>query len=543
MMRTRSVGWLSLVAAVLVSMAGVAGSGAAPAKSGSVSDAVPVSASLPTSASVVKPLSTAQVGISSVSMSARVAAAEKVQAEREAMDRRNVAAAAPSGHASARVGQAAGRETAVRNSDNTESLAIQRNFRNTRAQAVSSTLAEPAAANDANEVFYSGNTYNSYSSNHGSTWAARAVHAGPAEANIPCCDPDVVHHAPTDTTFASLLYVNSALTNGVVDIEVRRGSPSTVDCIYRIDPGGTANNVLPDYPHMAVTAGFLFLSTNNIGPTGWTGANTRRFNVTQMANCQRASFTSFNWVGAVGQRVHVPGETQQGVACEYWAQYENFTTIRWFQWCDSVGSPTTFTRATTSTNFANPDCRGGIGNFDFIERSTSWSITGFRGRTAVGGSQVAFLTNASGDASHPQAHLHGQAISRSTLGVVANIAVFNSGLCFGFPALGSNSRNDLGLSLAVGGRRGGGGTAAQGYVGVDDASSTGIFFPVVSKTASGTHNRADSRFGDYFTVRGNDQCPGAWSATNYSLLNGNTSSANVNARYVEFRSTSQPACP
>ena len=481
----------------------------------------------------------AQVGVSSVPLTVRAAARERVLAKREAMDSKISSAA---GEADAGPGHASP-QTAVRDDSSTEALAVQRNFRNTRAQVVSSTLAEPAAANDANEVFYSGNTYNSYSGNNGATWAAQAVHAGPAEAPAACCDPDVVHHAPTDTTFALLLYTNAAATNGVVDIEVRRGSPNAVDCIYRIDPGGAANNVLPDYPHMGVTAGFLFLSTNNVGPAGWTGANTRRFNVTQMANCQSASFTSFNYVGTVGQRVHVPGETQQGVTCEYWAQYENTTTIRWFQWCDTAASPTQFTRATTATTFANPDCRGGTGNFDFIERSTSWSITGFRGRVAVGGTQVTFLINGAGDAAHPQAHLHGQAISRSTLGVIANPVVFNSATCFGFPALGSNSRNDLGLSLAVGGRAGGGGTAAQGFIGVDDASSAGIFFPTVSLTASGTHNRADSRFGDYFTVRGNDQCPGAWSATNYSLLNGNTASAHVNARYVEFRSTSQAACP
>jgi len=511
------------------------------ADDGTDASAAGTAAPATTTTGTIRPL-TGAVGPSSVSVSVRDAAARAVVALRDSIDLATTDPAARANQAPISGAGGDAGETVARDSS-TELLAIGRNFRNTRAQAVSSTLAEPAAANDFSEVFYSGNTYNSYSANHGATWSAQAVHAGPAEANIPCCDADVVHHAPTDTTFASLLYVNSATTNGVVDIEVRRGSPNAVDCIYRIDPGGTANNVLPDYPHMAVTNGFLFLSTNNNGPTGWTGANTRRFNVSQMSQCQTASFTSFNYVGTVGQRVHVPGETQAGVTCEYWAQYENSSTIRWFQWCDSSASVNQFTRATTATNFVNPDCRGGTGNFDFIERSTAWSITGFRGRTAVGGGQVAFFINAAADASHPQAHLHGQAISRSTLAVIANPVVFNSSSCFGFPALGSNSRNDLGLSVAFGGRAGGGGTAARGYVGVDDASSAGIFFPTVTLTANGTHNRSDSRFGDYFTVRGNDQCVGSWTATNYALLNGNTLPSHVNARYVEFRSTSQAACP
>lgn len=539
-MSRKALRWGCVTAALLLTIPLAAGVSGASAKSAPKADSSSPRV-LPTTSGVLKPISARHLRPSHVPIAARIRAARAVEAKREAID---AAVAHPVGAGrSGKVTGSAGRQTVVRGDDSTETLSIRRNFRNTRAQAVSSTLAEPAAANDANEVFYTGNTYASYSSNHGSTWAARALHAGPAEANIPCCDADVVHHAPTDTTFTSLLYTNAAQTNGVIDIEVRKGSPSTVDCIYRIDPGGTANNVLPDYPHIAVTNGFLFLSTNNQGPTGWTGANTRRFNESQMSNCQSTSFTSFNYVGSVGQRVHVPGETQQGVTCEYWAQYENSSTIRWFQWCDGSASPSNFTRSTTSTNFSNPDCRGGTGNFDFIERSTAWSITGFRGRTAVGGGQVAFLINAAPDASHPQAHLHGQVISRSTLGVVANPVVWNSSTCFGFPALGSNSRNDLGLSMAFGGRAGGGGSAAQGGVAVDDASSSGIFFPSISLTASGTHNRSDSRFGDYFTVRGNDQCPGAWSATNYALLNGNTSSSNVNARYVEFQSTSQAACP
>lgn len=537
-----SIGWLCISATIVVSTTGVAVSAAAPSPSAGQGDGVTASVPLPVTRGAVRPMSLADVGLSTVPDTVRMAAAEGVRAKREATDKAVTDAAGPAAPRAGGGVRPAGPQTRV-SQGASDALSIVRNNRNTRAEAVSSTLAEPAAANDGNLVFYSGNTYNSYSPNKGATWGNRVIHAGPAEASVPCCDADVVHHAPTDTTFATLLYTNAAQTNGVVDIEVRRGSPSTVDCIYRIDPGGTADNVLPDYPHIAVTSQFLFLSTNNNGPSGWTGANTRRFDVAQLSACGTAAFTSYNYVGTVGQRVHVPGETQQGVGCEYWAQYENTTTVRWFQWCDFNSAPTDFTRVTPTTNFANPDCRGGTGNFDFIERSTAWSITGFRGRATVGGTQVAYLINASSDATHTQAHLRGQAISRSTLGVVQDLFVFNNGLCFGFPALGSNSRNDLGLSMAVGGRSGGGGTAAEGYVGVDDADSAGIFFSTVSETASGTHNRSDSRFGDYFTVRGNDQCPGAWSATNYSLLNGNTLPSNVNARYIEFQSTNQAACP
>ena len=125
---------------------------------------------------------------------------------------------------------------------------MRRNFRNTRAQVVSSTLAEPSAAQDSVEVFYGGNTYFSRSADRGATWTALAIPAGPAEASIACCDLDAVHHPVQDTTFHTVLYTNASQTNGVVRIFVKRSTIAGYDCTYLIDPGGTANNVLPDYP-------------------------------------------------------------------------------------------------------------------------------------------------------------------------------------------------------------------------------------------------------------------------------------------------------
>jgi hypothetical protein len=196
------------------------------------------------------------------------------------------------------------------------------------------------------------------------------------------------------------------------------------------------------------------------------------------------------------------------------------------------------------TAFINSDCRGGTGNFDFIERSTSWSIAGFRLRGAVvPGNRLWFLWNAGRDASHAQAHLHSAIFTEPGLSLLTSPPVFNQSFCFGYPTLGANAFGEFGLTAAVGGRNGGGGLAARGGVAVDDAGSAGNFFPLITVTAAGTHNRSDGRYGDYFTLRRNDACSYGWVATNYALLNGNTSSSHVNARYVEFQSSLRAACP
>lgn len=419
-------------------------------------------------------------------------------------------------------------------------LRIGRNNRNTRATAVSNTLAEPAAANEGTSVFYTGNTYASASTNGGSTWSAVALPAGPADASIACCDLDVVRAHSRDRIFSSLLYTNAAQTNGVVRISVRNSPTSAPLCTYTIDPGGTANNLLPDYPHLGLSNGFLYLSLNNITGGTWSGAQIRRFNLTQMSACQSATFNTVNWTGTVGQRILTPVEGATTVM--YFGSNQTSTSFRAFSWPESSTVMTSVLRTVGASNFTNPDCRGGTGNFDFIERSTAWSIGGFRLRGATGGGQVTFWWPTAADANHPQAHLHGATLRTSDLALIAQPPVWNGSTCFGYPAVASNVFGEYGMSAAVGGRAGGGGSAAQGIVLVDDGQSAGIFFPSYTVTATGTHNRSDGRYGDYFTVRTNSRCTSAWVATNFALLNGNTTSAHVNARYVEMQSSLDPAC-
>jgi hypothetical protein len=436
---------------------------------------------------------------------------------------------------------------------------VQRNFRNTVAQTRSSTLAEPAAAKDDTEVLYMGNTYISRSANNGATWTAETVPAGPSFAPFACCDPDAVHHAGLDTTFANLLYLNSSGTDGAIRIFVRQGTISGGnDCVYTFNPAGTTT--VPDYPHLGVSNGFLYLSINRLDSKGtpsinddtWIGSSVVRINASQASSCVAApAFNTFTF-STGSQRVFTPVEN--ATTTMYWGAVNTSTSFRIFRWPESASSPTQFLRSGLhASNFVNPDCRGGTGDFDWIERSTAWSITGFRLRGAVGGGNLLFLWNVGADSSHVQGHIHAAAFRESDLALVAQPHVFSQTTCTGFPAVSANSQGDFALSQGAGGRAGGlaGATpcsteatcAGRGYISIDDQDTAGIFFAVRSLTASGTHNRSDGRFGDYFTVRKADNCPLAWAATNYSLLNGNTSASHVNARYVELRSSRDPACP
>src|SRR5436190_3701185 len=137
-------------------------------------------------------------------------------------------------------------------------LVIGRNNKNTNATGFDgSTLAEPAAANNGRLVFAAGNfDHAEISTDAGLTWTNVPLPGGPPDAPFLCCDQDVVIDDARRVVFHSYLYTNSTLTNGVVRIDVLRsiaGPGPQPACSFLIDPAGTNNNIVPDFPHLGLT--------------------------------------------------------------------------------------------------------------------------------------------------------------------------------------------------------------------------------------------------------------------------------------------------
>lgn len=469
---------------------------------------------------------------------------KKQQDLRDAMAAGEQPAAGPTGptQASAAPSQAVDKPADTEFHGSPGTFVFGRNNRNPQANCTTdcSTLAEPAAANEGPHVFYSGNFRHAESStNGGVSYTNVGFPAGPADAPTACCDTDVIYDHSRGVTFYSMLYVNGALNNGVIRVFVRRNIPSATNCSYTIDPGGTANNVLPDYPHLGLSNNFLYFNANLIrGGTVWGGAMMERLNLDQLADCVTASGQVVTLSSGIGQRILVPGHGARDVM--YFSWPENSSTWRIFSWADSSASVSSVLRSVSSMPFGNPDCRGGSLNNDWTGPNAA-SIVGFNVRTAIGGGKVAVFAPTAADAAHTQGHIHGAVFRQSDLALLQQPVIFNNSYCFGIPMVGANDRGDLGLSLAFGGRAGGGGAAAQGGVTMIDEFSPGPGGFTIFGVASGTHNRPDQRYGDYFTVRRNAPCGEFFDATSYGLLNG-TGVANVNARYVEFGRNRDAQC-
>jgi hypothetical protein len=427
-------------------------------------------------------------------------------------------------------------------------LRVGRNAKNTRAElAANSTLAEPAAANWRRKVLYAGNfAHLERSNNHGVSYANIGVPGGPADAPNACCDNDIVID-DTATAYHSLLYVNGALNNGVVRIFVRRASNNFApSCSYTHDPAGAANNIVPDYPHIRLSRNYLYLTYNATGAGGGF-VRMRRYSLAQMRNCQAVPVRTFTktWTSIGGQRVWTPAEGAYNQTRMMWIHHETSSRIRIYEWLEANNFITSTTRNVAASSFTNPNCRGGTGNFDFIERSTAWSIAGFRTRCtiAVGSNQtrggvLACYWNSAPVGPRPNGHIRSAHFSILTKNVLSQPHIWNRSYCFGYPAVTSNFRGAIGYSVAYGGRNGGNGPAVQGAVGMFDP-----FGRHFRRTAVGVAMRSDHRFGDYFTIHPYRGCRYWFGATSYAWDSSPVDNPNdVNARWVEFGREADQAC-
>lgn len=444
------------------------------------------------------------------------------------------AAAAPTASAST-VNTATDPSTQVHGTPS--ALLIGRNRANTvenvNTCGTASTLAEPAAANEGRNVYYTGNLrHQEFSTDGGVTWTCAAAYpAGPAAAPTAFGDTDVIYDHARGVTFHSVIYVNSTLTDGVVRIFVRRNINLADNCFYTIDFDPTTA-VVPDYPHLGLSNDFLYLTVNRqSSTTGFVGATIRRLPIDQMMDCVTAGGQIITFTNAT-TRVLVPGHGARDVMYLAWVD----TTSQWrvFSWADSsITVFSTFITVGTMT-FADAVCRGGTNNVDW-SGPLNTSIVGFSVRTAIGNDFVHVWTAVAPDASHTHAYIQGAMLrigaTQDALTLVQQPQIFFTDRCAGLPNIGANDRGDQGLAIALGGASGGAGPAVTTAVGMKDQFSPGpggFFFFIV---ATATHN--PSRYGDYFPVRRQAPCGEFFATTGYGM-NGGTALANVNARYVEF---------
>ena len=423
-----------------------------------------------------------------------------------------------------------------------DGLIVGRNERN-RIAEFSGALSEPAAINNRNRVYYTGNFHFEQSTDHGVTYTATTVPPGPADAPDFCCDNDVTVDPATGTGIHVVLYVRSAGDNGVLGVQILDANDfSNIKCSYLLDSAGTADNEVQDFPKIALSKNDAYISASVFGAATAGYSRMYRIDKAELLSCANISIGIFDQPWTIeGQRVWRPAGGAEGRMMMMWAHHIDETHMRVFKWLEADGAPTSVVRTVSPSVFGPVDCRGGVGNFEWNGGAFPAGFTTSCAMASGIDQQTPVLTCFNHSApmtGRPQAFLRGTVFRASDRKLLSEPDLYSTDMCWGYPIITSNARGDIGFSLAGGGSLNGGLSAVQGYVGLRTPSGT-----EVSAVAGGVANQASGRFGDYFTIHRYQGCSKFFGATAYAWDKAPVvDNQGINARWVEFGRFGDTSC-
>lgn len=371
-----------------------------------------------------------------------------------------------------------------------------------------------SGAQNGNVVIMSGNTFAALSTDGGGTYTAlnpsTIFPSGPtsdAAGNLLdgglCCD-QILQYVPQIDRFIWLMQFSGTCGGLCGTNKFRIASASTQDVI---GSNGTAwtywdfssalfgmTNTM-DYPDMSFGNNSLYVSIDAVG----TGLLVVRIPLSEIeksvtVNLQYTNITD----GGVAYGGHISQNTGDEV---YWAGHNNTSQIRVFSmkegenrysWRDiNINS---WQNGTISSNTP--------GNIN-------WLAFGFPGNAVLGATrrnnEVWFAWTASAGGGFQNPHVQVAKFSLPNYNLIEQMQIWNNDYAFSYPAFATNSDNEVGISLAWGGRNFFG-NHAVGIMG-----DFVVWYPELSDTAI-------TRWGDYVSNRRANPQSRMFAASGYAVL-------------------------
>jgi hypothetical protein len=429
-----------------------------------------------------------------------------------------------------------------------------------------------------NVVLMTGNTFAALSTDGGANFTAldpttifpsapNRDAAGNLLDNGLCCD-QVIQYVPQIDRFIWLMqFCGSGAAapggnclQGINRIRIAAASPNdvvnskgTVWTYWDITSGDLGiGSTTMDYPDMSVGAGFLYISTDKVGPTALDSkknppANPGGLIVIRMplAEIQNRATVNYNFTNFADSRVAYGGHITQNTGdTVFWAGHNDSTSqMRVFVWPESSGRYSW--RDININSWPNTDYSSNCPD------GTNWLSFGFPGSGVIGAtrrfgggffpgpaSEVWFAWTAArgGGFAHP----HVQVVQIDTTdsdprnwSVTNQWQIWNPDHAFAYPCLATNTNQEIGISLGWGGNKQFFANHAVGILGD---------FVVWYAEAS---DAAISRWGDYVTVRQASPKGTLYAAVGYAVLRNTppATGTRFNPRYVLFGRASDVTPP
>jgi hypothetical protein len=391
---------------------------------------------------------------------------------------------------------------------------------------VTSTVNEPSVATGQNdEVLITANWFAAFSTDGGATFDYRnpsnTFPASPQGAF--CCDQVALYDADADVMFWFLQYINNTNQN-TVRLAVAQGADIAAEQwqFYDFTPLGVGNwnNEWFDYPDLAVSDDFLYITTNAFSTTGaggFTRAVIIRIPLSELAAYQALNFDVWDTTQNGSLRL-----TQGAADTMYFASHVSPQTLRVFSWPENAATITSDDVAVTPwpRNGARPG---------WTARSDSRITAAW-----MSGDQIGFGWTASEGSGFPHPHARFAIVDRNSMNLDAEPHLWNQNFPYAYPAAAPNGAGRVGLGVHFG-------DDPSHAVAVLGTATNPLAWDLVT-SATGTDSPASNLWGDYTSVRVDGADPLAWVATGFTL-DGGTARGDIVTRYLQFSETAPPQPP
>jgi hypothetical protein len=369
-----------------------------------------------------------------------------------------------------------------------------------------STINEPSVANNNTLVFYTGNWYAARSNDGGATWTFVDAYQDMPDL---CCDQDVIF----DHTRGIFVWYRQGLKGS--DGENRMLISVSTDLInwwqYNWKPSTNFSPGFPnqwfDYPHLALSNNFLYITTNIFDQTdSYKQSILIRIPLDQLKNRDAVSF--LYWSTTLGTITPVQGAT----TTIYYATHESYSSLRIWRLQETSTTVQFFSRSipTWTPMDEGTLCPGPDGT-NFCGRADDRVMTGW-----VAAGKVGFFWNAGAGSGFPYPYINAATFSETDLQYLSRPYIWNENYAWLYPHASPNLRGHLALTAFFGG-----GNKHPSVVALIDDDLNGDAPPWESYTLTqGTAGPSSPKWGDYLRTRQYGGSSNGWIATGFTVQGG-----------------------
>jgi hypothetical protein len=383
-----------------------------------------------------------------------------------------------------------------------------------------STVGEPTVAAAGKQVFVTGNWFASRSTDWGASWTlVDPFTEFPPAAGGFCCDQLVLRSRTQKLWIWVLQYVSANDTNVLRVAASASGAPGSWRW-WDFSPGmlnPAWNKLWFDYPDIAESDGAIWLTCNVFDSNdAWKRAIVLKLSTATMVAGGTLSYRSWSTAQHGSLRlVQGAGNTM------YFGSQNGNSGVRVFEWKDS-GNNVSFWNVPVTPWGSGPYSSKGPGGVEWLSRCDD-RITG----AWIAGGQLGFMWTSSRLAGRPHPFVRVARIDVASRSLVDEPDLWSANHAWAYPAAASNSKGRVGMTAFIGG-----GTRHPCHVVGVRNDTAGTWDTQIAK--AGTHGPADSKWGDYLTVRRHRTSTTSWVASGYTLQGGQAR-RNIEPRVAHFR--------